>query len=60
MKRTYTVSMTDDGVWYAHKTGFAYIPVLGSASKSKAEAMRVAANCMGLTLAEYRKCTVDG
>jgi hypothetical protein len=57
MKRTYTVSQTAEGVWYAHKAGFSYIPVLGSASKSKAEAQRVAANCMGLTLAEYRSCT---
>ena len=54
MKRTYTVSKDEkSGLWYAHKVGFPWIPVLGSFSKSKREAQRVAADCMWLPLKEY-------
>ena len=53
-KRTYTVSKDEkSGLWYAHKTGFPWIPVFGSFSKNKRDAQRIAANCMALTLKEY-------
>ena len=50
----YTVSQKD-GMWYAHKCGYPYIPVFGSFSKSKREALGWAAASMGLTYAEYIK-----
>ena len=54
MKRTYVVSQDKkSGLWYAHKDGFSWIPVLGSFSKSKKAAQHVAANCMTLSLKEY-------
>ena len=54
MKRTYTVSKdAKSGLWYAHKVGFSWIPLLGSFSKSKRAAQRVAADCMALPLKEY-------
>lgn len=54
MKRTYTVSKDEKtGLWYAHKVGFSYIPVLGSFSKSKRTAQKYAADCMGIPLKEY-------
>lgn len=48
----YTVS-EKDGMWYAHMTGYSYIPVLGSFSESKREALQWAADCMGLPYKEY-------
>jgi hypothetical protein len=48
----YTVS-EKDGFWYAHMCGYSYIPVMGSFSESKAEAMKWAAASMGLPLKEY-------
>lgn len=54
MKRSYTVSKDKfTGLWYAHKVGFSYIPVLGSFSKSKRTAQKFAADCMGIPLKEY-------
>ena len=36
MKRHYTVSKDEkSGLWYAHKAGFPWIPVLGTFSKTK-------------------------
>lgn len=48
----YTVSQKD-GLWYAHMTGYSYIPVLGSFSESKREALEWAAASMGLTYNDY-------
>lgn len=48
----YTVSQKD-GVWYAHMTGYPYIPVFGSFSESKQEALKWAASSMGLNLKDY-------
>jgi hypothetical protein len=43
--RTYTVSKDiKSGMWYAHAKGYSYIPVFGSFSEKKSEAM------------EYAKC----
>lgn len=45
MERTkaYTVSKdTKSGLWYAHARGYAYIPVAGSFSEKKSEAMEYA------------------
>lgn len=54
MKRTYTVSKDEkSGLWYAHKVGYPWIPVLGSFSKSKRAAQKHAADCMALPLKEY-------
>ena len=56
MKRTYTVSRDNkSGLWYAHKVGFSYIPVLGSFSRSKRTAQKYASDCMGIPLKEYLK-----
>ena len=56
MKRTYTVSKDEKtGLWYAHKVGFSYIPVLGSFSRSKRTAQKYAADCMCIPLKEYLK-----
>lgn len=56
MKRTYAVSKDDKtSLWYAHRVGFPWIPVLGSFSKNKKEAQKHAANMMGITLKEYYK-----
>jgi len=41
--RKYTVSKdSKSGLWYAHMKGYAYIPVFGSFSKKKSEAMEYA------------------
>ncbi len=41
--RMYTVSKdTKSGLWYAHAKGYAYIPVFGSLSEKKSEAMEYA------------------
>ena len=54
MKRIYTVSKDEkSGLWYVHKAGFPWIPVLGSFSKSKKTAQKHAAACMALPLKEY-------
>jgi len=54
MKRTYTVSKDEkSGLWYVHKAGFPWIPLLGSFRKSKRAAQRIAADCMALPLKEY-------
>lgn len=50
----YTVSQKD-GVWYAHMCGYSYIPVTGSFSENKTEAMKWAAASMGLPYTEYMK-----
>ena len=38
MDKPYSVSQDKNGMWYVHKTGFAYIPVLGSFCASKRQA----------------------
>ncbi len=48
----YTVSQKD-GMWYAHMCGYSYIPVFGSFSESKRQAMEWAAASMGLPYKEY-------
>ena len=54
MKRTYTVSKEEkSGLWYVHKVGFPWIPLLGSFKKRKREAQKIAADCMALSLKEY-------
>jgi hypothetical protein len=41
--KTYTVSKdTKSGMWYAHAKGYSYIPVAGSFSEKKSEAMEYA------------------
>jgi len=43
MKRGYTVSKdVKSGLWYAHMRGYPHIPVGGSFSKKKSEAMEYA------------------
>lgn len=43
MERCYTVSKdVRSGLWYAHMKGFPYIPVSGSFSAKKSEAMEYA------------------
>lgn len=59
-KQIYTVSRDKSDVWYAHKTGLPSIPVFGSISLTKKNAQKHAAACMGLTLEEYLKFTVEG
>lgn len=40
MTRAYTVSKDPkSGMWYAHAKGYPYIPVCGSISKAKSEAL---------------------
>ena len=47
--RGYTVSKdTKSGLWYAHMKGYAYIPVSGSFSEKKSEAMEYAKMYTGL------------
>lgn len=41
------------GLWYAHMEGYSYIPVFGSFSESKSEALNWAAASMGLSRKEY-------
>ena len=41
--RKYTVSKDiKSGLWYAHQKGYAYIPISGSFSEKKSEAMEYA------------------
>lgn len=48
-RRKYTVSKdAKSGMWYAHMEGFAYIPVCGSFSAKKSEAMEYAKMYNGL------------
>lgn len=45
----YTVSKDQKtGLWYAHQKGYAYVPISGSLSKKKSEAMEYAKmyNCL--------------
>lgn len=43
MERHYTVSKDKKtGVWYAHMKGYAYIPIFGSFSEKRSEAMEYA------------------
>lgn len=43
MARRYTVSQDKaTGLWYAHLKGYSYIPVFGSFSEKKSEAMEYA------------------
>ena len=51
----YTVS-EKDGIWYAHMVGYPNIPVFGSFRKRRSDAMRVAADSMGLSYKEYIYC----
>lgn len=49
MDKRYTVSRdTRSGLWYAHMIGFSYVPVAGSFSKKKTEAMEYAKMCEGM------------
>ena len=48
----YTVSQKD-GIWYAHMVGYSYIPVFGSFSEKRTDALKWAAASMGLTYREY-------
>ena len=42
-KSTYTVSKDQkSGLWYAHEKGYGYIPIAGSFSRNKSEAMEYA------------------
>lgn len=50
--RAYTVSQKD-GIWYAHMVGYSYIPVSGSFSEKRTDALKWAAASMGLTYREY-------
>lgn len=48
-KRAYTVSKDQkSGLWYAHMKGFGYIPIAGSFSRNKGEAMEYAKMYNGL------------
>lgn len=49
----YTVSQDRNGYWYAHRVGYAYIPLFGSWSLDKRVAQEYAAGAMGLTLKQY-------
>jgi hypothetical protein len=54
MKRHYTVSKSEkSGLWYVHKAGFPWIPVLGTFTKTKKAAQKHAANLMAISLKEY-------
>lgn len=50
----YTVSQKD-GMWYAHMVGYNYIPVFGSFSEKRTDALRWAAASMGLSYRDYMK-----
>lgn len=42
-ERRYTVSKNQkSGLWYAHEKGYGYIPIAGSFSRNKGEAMEYA------------------
>jgi hypothetical protein len=48
--RLYVVSQDKkSGLYYIHTKGYAYIPVLGSFTESKAEARKMAATYSGFT-----------
>lgn len=52
--RRYTVSQDKEtGLWYAHRTGFDWIPVFGSFSNTRRQAQKHAADMMGLFLKDY-------
>lgn len=53
MKRIYEVSKNEKGIWYVHKAGYPWIPVMGSGSKSKRAAQKYAADLMAISLKEY-------
>lgn len=53
MNITYEVSKERGGQWYAHMTG-SNEAIPGSRGEKK-KAMKVAANCMGISLKEYMK-----
>lgn len=55
MKLPYTVSKEKGGMWYCHKEGFPNVPVVGSFSKNKKDALHVAADMCGLPYKEYMK-----
>ena len=47
--RRYTVSKdSKSGLWYAHMKGYAYVPICGSFSEKKSEAMEYAKMYSGL------------
>lgn len=49
MNKNYTVSKDlKTGLWFAHKKGFSYIPVAGSFSEKKSDAMEYAKMYNGL------------
>lgn len=54
MTKRYTVSQDNGGKWYAHKAGFANIPVMGSFG-TKANAIKFAAGMMAISVSEYHK-----
>ena len=57
MKRYYTISKAEkSGLWYAHKAGYPWIPVLGTFSKTKRAAQKHAADLMAISLKEYLNC----
>lgn len=60
----YTVSQDKDSrLWYAHKTGFPYVPVMserGTFHKTKKGALQVAADCMCLSYEEYMQLRKNG
>ena len=58
--RVYTISKDKNGYWYAHMVGYSNIPVFGSFSKSRKDALTWAANSMGLTYAEYMEAKKAG
>lgn len=49
MERRYTVSKDQkSGLWYAHMKDFSYVPIAGSFSQNKGEAMEYAKMYNGL------------
>lgn len=59
MRKAYTVSSTTNSegkeVWYAHRVGYPNIPVMSERGTfgTKRNAMKIAADSMGLPLKEY-------
>ena len=54
MRKGYVVSKTKDGeYWYAHRVGYPNIPIFGSFTKKKTEALHTCADWMALTYKEY-------
>ena len=60
--RSYAVSRDKgSGLWYVHQEGYAWLPVFGSFTKSRAEAQRQAALYSGfLARKEYSDAKVRG